>query len=139
MPGSADSVMNQAWPVYREEMHFEEEEIGFEKVMDLIKAVRAIRNDMGVHPTKRTSMIVETVDAAPFKAGESYLAKFAFADEVSFVEKYEGDTAGMVQVVTNAARAFIPMMELIDRDKELARLNKEKAGCEKRFPPAKQS
>lgn len=131
LPGSADSVMNQAWPVYREEMHFEEEEIGFEKVMDLIKAVRAIRNDMGVHPTKRTSMIVETADATPFKAGESYLAKFAFADEVSFVEKYEGDTAGMVQVVTNAARAFIPMMELIDRDKELARLNKEKAGCEK--------
>lgn len=131
LPGSADSVMNQAWPVYREEMHFEEEEIGFEKVMDLIKAVRAIRNDMGVHPTKRTSMIVETADAAPFKAGESYLAKFAFADEVSFVEKYEEDTAGMVQVVTNAARAFIPMMELIDRDKELARLNKEKAGCEK--------
>ena len=131
LPGSADSVMNQAWPVYCEEMHFEEEEIGFEKVMDLIKAVRAIRNDMGVHPTKRTSMIVETADAAPFKAGESYLAKFAFADEVSFVEKYEGDTAGMVQVVTNAARAFIPMMELIDRDKELARLNKEKAGCEK--------
>lgn len=131
LPGSADSVMNQAWPVYREEMHFEEEEIGFEKVMDLIKAVRAIRNDMGVHPTKRTSMIVETADAAPFKAGESYLAKFAFADEVSFAEKYEGDTAGMVQVVTNAARAFIPMMELIDRDKELARLNKEKAGCEK--------
>lgn len=131
LPGSADSVMNQAWPVYREEMHFEEEEIGFEKVMDLIKAVRAIRNDMGVHPTKRTSMIVETADAAPFKAGESYLAKFAFADEVSFVEKYEGDTAGMVQVVTNAARAFITMMELIDRDKELARLNKEKAGCEK--------
>ncbi len=37
----------------------------------------------------------------------------------------------MVQVVTNAARAFIPMMELIDREKELARLNKEKASCEK--------
>ena len=131
LPGSAPSIMDQAWPVYEESKHFEDEEIGFEKVMDLIKAVRAIRNDMGVHPTKRTSMIVETADAAPFKAGESYLAKFAFAEGVSFVEKYEGDTAGMVQVVTNAARAFIPMMELIDREKELARLNKEKASCEK--------
>lgn len=131
LPGSAPSIMDQAWPVYEESKHFEGEEIGFEKVMDLIKAVRAIRNDMGVHPTKRTSMIVETADAAPFKAGESYLAKFAFAEGVSFVEKYEGDTAGMVQVVTNAARAFIPMMELIDREKELARLNKEKASCEK--------
>ena len=131
LPGSAPSIMDQAWPVYEESKHFEGEEIGFEKVMDLIKAVRAIRNDMGVHPTKRTSMIVETADAAPFKAGESYLAKFAFAEGVSFVEKYEGDTAGMVQVVTNAARAFIPMMELIDREKELTRLNKEKASCEK--------
>lgn len=131
LPGSAPSIMDQAWPVYEESKHFEDEEIGFEKVMDLIKAVRAIRNDMGVHPTKRTSMIVETADAAPFKAGESYLAKFAFAEGVSFVEKYEGDTAGMVQVVTNAARAFIPMMELIDREKELTRLNKEKASCEK--------
>ncbi len=131
LPGSAPSIMDQAWPVYEESKHFEGEEIGFEKVMDLIKAVREIRNDMGVHPTKRTSMIVETADAAPFKAGESYLAKFAFAEGVSFVEKYEGDTAGMVQVVTNAARAFIPMMELIDREKELARLNKEKASCEK--------
>ena len=131
LPGSAPSIMDQAWPVYEESKHFEDEEIGFEKVMDLIKAVRAIRNDMGVHPTKRTSMIVETADAAPFKTGESYLAKFAFAEGVSFVEKYEGDTAGMVQVVTNAARAFIPMMELIDREKELARLNKEKASCEK--------
>ena len=131
LPGSAPSIMDQAWPVYEESKHFEDEEIGFEKVMDLIKAVRAIRNDMGVHPTKRTSMIVETADAAPFKAGESYLAKFAFAEGVSFVEKYEGDTAGMVQVVTNTARAFIPMMELIDREKELARLNKEKASCEK--------
>ena len=131
LPGSAPSIMDQAWPVYEESKHFEGEEIGFEKVMDLIKAVRAIRNDMGLHPTKRTSMIVETADAAPFKAGESYLAKFAFAEGVSFVEKYEGDTAGMVQVVTNAARAFIPMMELIDREKELTRLNKEKASCEK--------
>ncbi len=37
----------------------------------------------------------------------------------------------MVQVITHAARGFIPMMELIDREKELARLNKEKAGAEK--------
>ena len=50
---------------------------------------------------------------------------------MTFTEKYEGSTDGMVQVSTHAARGFIPMMELIDRDKELARLNKEKAKAEK--------
>ena len=45
--------------------------------------------------------------------------------------KYEGSTDGMVQVATDSARGFIPMMELIDRDKELARLNKEKEKVQK--------
>ena len=76
-------------------------------------------------------MIIETADAAPFRNAQVYLAKFAFATDVTFTEKYEGSTDGMVQVSTHAARGFIPMMELIDRDKELARLNKEKAKAEK--------
>ena len=87
--------------------------------------------DVNVHPAKKTSMIIETADAAPFQKAQVYLAKFAFATDVTFTEKYEGSTDGMVQVSTHAARGFIPMMELIDRDKELARLNKEKAKAEK--------
>ncbi len=99
--------------------------------MDYIKAVRTMRTEMNVHPAKKTSMIIETADAAPFRNAQVYLAKFAFATDVTFTEKYEGSTDGMVQVSTHAARGFIPMMELIDRDKELARLNKEKAKAEK--------
>ena len=87
--------------------------------------------DVNVHPAKKTSMIIETADAAPFQNAQVYLAKFAFATDVTFTAKYEGSTDGMVQVSTHAARGFIPMMELIDRDKELARLNKEKAKAEK--------
>ena len=41
------------------------------------------------------------------------------------------NSMAVAQVSTHAARGFIPMMELIDRDKELARLNKEKAKAEK--------
>ncbi|MEQ2519983.1 valine--tRNA ligase [Ruthenibacterium sp. CLA-JM-H11] len=131
LPGTGETLVTESWPVYDEAQCYAAEEQSFEKVMDLIKAVRAVRNDMGVHPTKRTTMIIETTDAAPFEAGKSYLAKFAFANEVHFTPAYEGETKGVVQVVTHAARAFIPMMELIDREKELARLNKEKAQCEK--------
>ena len=136
LPGAAETLITEHWPVYEPELEYAAEEAGFQKIMDLIKAVRVIRNDMGVHPAKRTSMIIETADAAPFAAGKSYLAKFAFADEVHFTEKYTGETQGTVQVVTHAARAFIPMMELIDRDKELARLAKEQANCEKEIASA---
>ncbi len=131
LPGASETLMFEKWPTYEPNLNYAQDEAAFEKIMDLIKAVRAIRTDMNVHPTKRTSLIIETADAAPFEAGESYLKKFAFSTDIAFCEKYEGETQGMVQVVTHTARAFIPMMELIDREKEIARLAKEKAQCEK--------
>ncbi len=81
-------------------------------------------------------MVIETSNAAPFEEGQAYLAKFAGAEAISFTAQYAGQTQGVVQVVTNDARAFIPMMELIDREKELARLAKEKANCEKELAAA---
>ena len=131
LPGSAETIMTQAWPIFDAAHNWAAEEEAFEKVMDYIKAVRTMRTEMNVHPAKKTSMIIETADAAPFQNAQVYLAKFAFATDVTFTEKYEGSTDGMVQVSTHAARGFIPMMELIDREKELARLNKEKAKAEK--------
>ena len=131
LPGSAETIMTQSWPTFDEAHNWADEEEAFEKVMDYIKAVRTMRTEMNVHPAKKTSMIIETADAAPFQKAQVYLAKFAFATDVTFTEKYEGSTDGMVQVSTHAARGFIPMMELIDREKELARLNKEKAKAEK--------
>ena len=131
LPGSAETIMTQSWPTFDEAHNWAEEEEAFEKVMDYIKAVRTMRTEMNVHPAKKTSMIIETADPAPFRNAEVYLAKFAFATDVTFTEKYEGSTDGMVQVSTHTARGFIPMMELIDREKELARLNKEKAKAEK--------
>ena len=120
LPGSAETIMTQSWPTFDEAHNWAEEEEAFEKVMDYIKAVRTMRTEMNVHPAKKTSMIIETADPAPFRNAEVYLAKFAFATDVTFTEKYEGSTDGMVQVSTHTARGFIPMMELIDREKELA-------------------
>ena len=131
LPGSAETIMDQAWPVFDAAHDWPEEEADFTKLMDYIKAVRAVRNDMNVHPAKKTSMVIETADENAFRKGEAYLARFAFATDVTLTARYDGDTAGMVQVNTPAARGFIPMMELIDREKELARLNRELAKAEK--------
>ncbi len=131
LPGSAETIMTQDWPVYTDAFNFAKEEADFEKIVALIKAVRTVRTDMNVHPAKRTSFIIETAAPEAFASGISFLEKFAFATEVTLVDKFEGDTNGMVQVITETARAFMPLMELIDRDKELARLNKELDACEK--------
>ena len=131
LPGTGESIMIEQWPEFTDALDYSADETDFEKLMDYIKAVRNLRAEMGVHPAKRSSMVIETADTAAFRRGGEYLAKFAFATSVTVTEHYDGPTGGMVQAITHSARGFIPMLELIDRDKELARLNKEKAGAEK--------
>mgnify|MGYP001856959661 FL=1 len=131
LPGTGESIMIEQWPEFTDALDFAADEADFEKLMDYIKAVRNPRAEMGAHPAKRSSMVIETSEPGAFRRGGEYLAKFAFATSVTVTEHYDGPTDGMVQAITHSARGFIPMLELIDRDKELARLNKEKAGAEK--------
>lgn len=131
LPGASETIMVEQWPNFDERLNFAQDEADFEKLMDYIKAVRTLRAEMNVHPAKRTSMIIETSELTAFGRGGEYLAKFAYATDVTLTEKYTGDTAGMVQAITHVARGFIPMMELIDREKEFARLTKEKQTVEK--------
>ncbi len=131
LPGTGESVMIEKWPEYEPNFDYSSDENDFQLVMELIKAVRAVRAQMGAHPTKRTSIIIQTAQAAPYEQGETYIAKFAFATDIEIVSEYTGETSGTVQVVTSDARAFISMKELLDAEKEIARLEKEKITCEK--------
>ncbi|MFV0414317.1 MAG: valine--tRNA ligase [Oscillospiraceae bacterium] len=126
LPGSGETIMRQPWPQYRPELAYTAEQQNFGAVIELIRAVRAVRADMSVHPAKRTSLIIETARPEAFKAGENVLIKLAMAETVEYPAQFGGDASGMVQLATPVARIFIPMMELVDREKELERLNKEK-------------
>ena len=131
LPGSGETIMLETWPGSLAMPVWADECADFEKLMDYIKAVRAMRSEMNVHPAKKTTMVIETSHPAAFEKGSAYLARFAFATDVTLTARYDGPTDGMVTVATPAARGFIPMRELIDRDKELARLNKDLAKAEK--------
>ena len=131
LPGSGETIMTQLWPGNENMKIWAEDCADFEKLMDYIKAVRTMRAEMNVHPAKKTSMVIETASPAAFEKGGAYLARFAFATDVTVTPKYEGSADGMVNVATPDAKGFIPMMELIDREKELARLNKELTKAEK--------
>ncbi len=137
LPGSGESIMVSSWPVYSDALNFPEDEEGFTNLVELIKAVRAVRAQMGVHPAKKTHMFIETQHPADFEKGGAYLEKFAFANAIDIGLRFEGDASASVQVITDKARAFIPMMELVDREKELARLTKELEACEKEIAGTK--
>ena len=131
LPNNEGSIMVSAWPEYTEELDFEKEEKSLDRIFALAKEIRALRAQLGAHPTNKTHLIIETPHGDDFQQGLVFVEKFAFSKETQIVEKFEGDAKLYSQIVVEGARAFIPTGDLVDKDKETARLNKELAAVEK--------
>ena len=116
-----------------------EDEQSFEMVMTAIKAVRARRSEMNVPPSRKAHLLIVTDRKAAFEAGRSYICKLAYAGEVSVLDEPPEGSESMVSVVTDNARMFMPMADLVDLDKERARIAKELANAEKQLAYAEKS
>ena len=125
-----ESVMVSDWCGYDEKLCFTKEQEDFSRVIAAIRAIRVQRNEMNVPPSKKVTEIVETKFSEIFRNAQPFFEKLAGAGEFSVVEKAE-NTDGMITVVTDSARVFIPMGELVDKEKELARLEKERKAAQK--------
>ena len=125
--------MIQDYPAYQAALDFPEDEQNFEMVMTAIKAVRTRRSDMNVPPSRKAHLIIATDKTAAFEAGRSYICKLAYASEVSVSAAAPEKTEGMVSVITDNARMFMPMAELVDLEKEKERIQKELANAEKQL------
>ena len=133
LPHEGEALMVASYPHFDEALSIPEAEQNFEMVMTAIKAVRARRSEMNVPPSRKAHLIIATDKAAAFEAGTEYIKKLAYASEVSVVAEAPADSAGMVSVVTDNARMFMPMAELVDLEKEKARIEKELANAEKQL------
>ena len=123
--------MVSQWPQYDEALNFKKEEAEFEILMDAIKAIRNTRSQMNVPPSKKADLFIETTHKDIFENGKKFLERLASAAEVNVGDHFDMD--GAVQVIANGSKTLIPMDELVAKDKERARLEKEKAACEKDF------
>ena len=123
LPHSGEALMICDWPKFKEELNFASEEIEFEKIMAVIKAVRNRRAEMNVPPSKKATVFIATKSQDTFNAGKAYICRLAYASEVTVGDSF--DFEGAVRVVTDTATVYMPMKELLDITAELERLNKE--------------
>ncbi|MER2151993.1 MAG: valine--tRNA ligase, partial [Candidatus Limivicinus sp.] len=135
IPHEGDALMVQEYPVFSEALSFPEDAQRFETVMDAIKAVRARRAEMNVPPSRKAHLMIVTREQDAFEAGRSYIMKLAYANEVSVLDTApaEAEQGKMVTAVTDNARMFMPMADLVDLEKERERLHKELANAEKQL------
>lgn len=130
LPHEGESIVISSYPQYDPELVFDDEEAAMTLIMDAVSAVRNRRAEMNVPPSKKAKMIIVTPRPEIFEKGTAFFEKLASASSVEIKTDKNGIDANAVNIVVADAEIYLPMSELVDKDKELARLNAEKKKLE---------
>ncbi|MCD8144967.1 MAG: valine--tRNA ligase [Oscillospiraceae bacterium] len=131
IPHDGDFLITEHWPEYKPELNFPQDEAAMEQVMEAIKAVRTRRGEMRVPPSKKAHITIVTADPTVYQAGERFILRLASATSVEFAAESPADLTGIVSCVTADAKLYLPLAELVDLEKEKARIEKELAKARK--------
>ncbi len=123
LPHSGESIMISKWPEYTKELNFESDAESFEKVITVIRAVRNRRSEMNVPPSKKAKICIASPAKDIFEDGAAFISRLASGSSVEVADSF--DMPDAVLVVTDSAKVYIPLNELVDFTAELARLDKE--------------
>jgi valyl-tRNA synthetase len=123
-----ESIMISSWPKYRPERKDEEAEDAMKRVMDLIKGLRNVRTEMNVPPSRKAEVYIVSENEKVRDVFESLIPTYqtlAMASSIHVQADQKGIAEDAVSVVIPDAAAFMPLSDLVDFEKERARLEKE--------------
>lgn len=127
-----ESITISTWPTYDEALNSEKAEKDMTFIMEAIRSLRNLRAEMNVPPSRKAKVMAYASEEAKdaFINGGAYLEKLASASEVTFLDNKDNLDNNLVSVVVKGGELFLPLLDLVDREKELERLNKEKTKLE---------
>lgn len=126
-----ETIMTAEWPKFEEKYAFQKEEQEIEKLKDVIIGIRNIRNNMNVHPSRKSKLIVVTENYKDLiNESESILNKLGFAESIELKNNKDGIPSNAISVVTDGIEVFMPFEDLVDLEAEKERLQNEKTKLE---------
>ena len=137
-----ETIMTSAWPEYRDDWNFPEEEAQIATLQSLVRGIRNLRMEMNVPNATKTDLFIAARDdeaAAHFSAMIAALPgieRMLYAKEITVRAGKEGVAEDSATVVLSDATAYIPLDELVDKVKEIARLTAESAKMDKEIARA---
>ncbi|MDF2612715.1 MAG: valyl-tRNA synthetase [Clostridia bacterium] len=124
-----ESIMISSWPVYKEEWNFASDEEEIELIKGAVRNIRNLRSEMNVPPSRKAKVFVVSGEAKVidiFERGKVFFSVLASASEVVVQKDTSGIASDAVSTIIPNATLYIPFTDLVDIQKELERLAKEK-------------
>ncbi len=127
-----ESIVVSKWFSYEEKFNYSAEANDMEKVIDVIRAIRNRRNEMNIKPTRKPSVYIETNFTDVFVESIDIIKKLALASEVVVANNIK-EPENSVTIITDNAKVYIPMAQLVDVEAEKARIKNEISDAQKKL------
>ncbi len=124
IPHDDESIMISKWVEYDEGLSYSDDEAEMERIMKAIRAIRNRRSEMNIPPSRKAAIYTETAFADTFKIGSEFIKRLASANEVIIGDSFD-NLGNTVTIITDDAKIYIPMGDLVDFEAERKRLEKE--------------
>ena len=129
LPGEEESIVISPWPKFNEDLIFKDEEEEIQLIMELIRGIRNARAEMNVVPSRKAKAIFivrnKNIEKVIGKS-EVYFQKLASVSEIVVNSQKIDIPDNALSIVAEGVEVFIPLEDLIDKEKEIERLEKEK-------------
>ncbi len=129
IPNDCETIMMAKFPAYDEALNFADDEREFGRIMAAVKAIRNVRAEKNVPPSRKAHLFIDTDFTDTFEKGASFFERLASASDVTVGKNLKVENAALA--VTDSAKIYLPMGDLIDREAELKRLQKELENCQR--------
>ena len=123
LANAKESIMKENWPTL--DVNYEAEEASVENIKQIIVGIRNVRSNMNIHPTKKSEIIFVSKDKENILAATSFIQKLGFGEEIKVYETKKDIPSGCVTVVAPTMEVYLPLNELVDKEEELARIDRE--------------
>lgn len=140
LPNREDALIVSKWPEYKEELVFEREERATEYIENAIREIRNARSEMNIENSKKSNTLVYTKDAEVkeiFEEMKGLLLSLGYSNSVEITDDESRKNSENIAIVLDKAEIQLPLKELVDFEKELKRLQKDKKDAEAELKRAK--
>ena len=141
LPHEGESIIISPWPKAQEQWDFTAEAATMNVLMEAIKGIRNMRAESNVPMGKKAPVIFVPADdamAQTLQAYETYFHALAFVDKVTILKPTDAKPENAVVAVVPGIEVYLQLRDLIDVEKETARVKKEQEGLQKEIDKVSQ-
>ncbi len=133
LPSNHEPLILATWPLYNDNLTFQDSVASIEYIKVAIKAIRNARAETNIVPSRKSKQIFVTKDERIkdyILKGKRYFMNLASADDIEILEDKTSLGKDNISVILDKCEVFLPLKDLIDFEKELERIEKEKEKLE---------